>query len=331
MMRRSCLLLACVLLRPAGAMTAAPPATLAAVCSAVAAIVNERGGSRRCSLSELGDHLKKRGVLLPPGASLSDVVAQADELRLSGPPSGRKVGLAAHATDAALVERIASLLRSQQAPMSSAELRLRLRDERQRVPGLMALLRKHSSVFDVQDGAVRLVGSNDESGDAGGARDGEREGDGMVAASLTRLRALSLPDAMDEEQLAPLAALRDFFVIDLDNQAFVSLERATWHAAEHDDTFILACCSSAHNPRLPQPMAEEMVRLADAGRLRLLSPARDCANAADFVLAFWVGWLHARACDQARFRIVTADSSLEQSVADLLKGRARTVVESKLP
>ena len=320
-------------------MPAAPPATLAAVCSAVAAIVHERGGSRRCSLSELGDYLKQKGVPLPPGTSLSDLVAQADELRLSGPPSGRKVGLAAHATETALVERIASLLRQQQAPMSSAELRLRLRDERQRVPGLMALLRSHSSVFDVQDGTVRLVGpheasrSNGESGDAGGARERERDGDGMASAAsrLTRLRALSLPGVMDEEQLAPMSALRDFLVIDLDNRAFVSLERATWHAAEHDDTFILACCSSAHNPRLPQPMAEEMVRLADAGRLRLLSPARDCANAADFVLAFWVGWLDARASDQARFRIVTADVSLEQSVADLLKGRARTVVAADFP
>mgnify|MGYP001292406894 CR=1 FL=1 len=48
-----------------------------------------------------------------------------EELRLSGPPNHRRVGLIADTTEIALVDRVRTVLHAHGAPMSSAELRLR--------------------------------------------------------------------------------------------------------------------------------------------------------------------------------------------------------------
>lgn len=317
------LLLVCMF-QPAVAMVT-PPAVYSAVYSAVASLV-EASGVQKVPLAEVGEHLRAQGVMLPQGAKLATIVSEADELLLTGPPNSRKVGFAADTTESVLVERVSSVLRLHGAPMSSSELRLRLNAERQRVPGLMTLLRTHESVFHVDRGTVRLIGV-DYSSDGGGSSAESGDGDNAPAV-LTRLRTLSLPDSMDKATLAPLETLDEVIVMDLDNQAFVALERAAAYASTHEGVFILAGCSSAHNPRVPQPIAEEMSRIAEAGRMRLISPARDCANGADFVLAFWVGWLHARTREDACFLIVSEDLSLEQTVADALKGQARQVVSN---
>ena len=315
-------------------MPAAPsvaPSTLSVVRSAVSSLV-QASGVQKIPLAELGEHLRAEGIVLPPGARLAGLVEQTDGLRLTGPPNNRMVGFEADTTEAVLVKRVSSVLRQHGAPMSSVELRLRLSAERQKVPGLMTLLRSHSSIFDVDKGTVRLVAFDYSSSSSSNGGEGEgaggASGDGDAAATLTRLRALSLPGSMAEEALVPLDALHEVIVMDLDNQAFVALERAAAYASAREDVLILCGCSSAHNPRVPQPIAEEMVRVADAGRLRLLSPARDCANGADFVLAFWAGWLHARTPHDARFILVSEDASLEQTVADALKGQAREVVSN---
>jgi hypothetical protein len=215
--------------------------------------------------------------------------------------------------------------------MKTAELKLRLRDERSRVPGLASFLRTHNSVFSVEAGVVRLL--NDKSNGHGVAASGDAHGTAagdalQQVATLTRLRTLSLPDALTDGELVPLDTLREVIVLDLDNHAFVTLERAAQHAAAHDGVLIVAGCSSAHNPRIPLAVAEQIQRLGAEGRLRLLSPARDCTNAADFVLAFWVGWLHAHAHEAARFVLVSEDASLEQTVAGVLSGQGRRVLSN---
>lgn len=293
----------------------------AAVSSVVASLVKVHGG-KRCSLAALGEQLRVQGVDLPDGVSLSDFVAESDELQLSGPRNHRMVGFIADNTESGLVERVCALLR-EHGPMTSVEIKLRLRAERQRVPALMSLLRTHASLFAIHDGTVHLAVVDDDPSSPMGAVD---TAVARSAAGLCRLRALQLPDSMEEHTLAALDALDELIVIDLDNKAFGALERATLHAADREDVFILAGCSAAHNPRVPQPVAAQLEELAAAGRLRLLSPARDCPNGADFVLAFWAGWLHARARDGARLVLFSEDKSLEHTLSDLLRGEAREVV-----
>ena len=58
------------------------------------------------------------------------------------------------------------------------------------------------------------------------------------------------------------------------------------------------------------------------------TPSRDRANAADFVMSFWVGWLHARAADGSRFVLYSEDASLEQTLSDLLRGGERAMVSN---
>ena len=301
------------------ALSTPVPPTISSKITAAVAELAAASSTSRCSLSSLGERLRADGISLPEGVALSECVQSNAELRLTGPPSNRKVGLATATTEAALVERVSAVLRVH-GPMPSAELKLRLRAERQRVPGLVTLLRTHSAVFSIDDGTVRLVADRD-----GSSSDGE-----AAAASLTRLRALSLPDTMvgGETALAPLSSLREFVVIDLDNQAFVALEAAAQYAAARSDVLILAGCSSAHNPRVPSQAADLMVQVAADGRLRLLSPQADCPNGADFVLAFWVGWLHARAAEGSRFVLYSEDVSLEQTLSDLLRGGERAMVSN---
>ena len=126
--------------------------------SAIATIrelVAERG---RCSLAEIGDHLRATGVGLPAGKRLSDLVSEhADEFRLSGSRNNRKLSRLADTTEMALLETVRATLQAH-GPMTSAELRLRLREQRSTIPGLLSLLRQHADEFHVHDGGVRLVG-----------------------------------------------------------------------------------------------------------------------------------------------------------------------------
>ena len=122
-----------------------------------------------------------------------------------------------------------------------------------------------------------------------------------------------------------LDSVREVVLIDMDNQAALALERAASYAIRTSEVLLLACCSSAYNPRVPRGLADELSELGAQGRMRLLTPARDCANAADFVLAFWVGFLHATLHDDARFVLISEDASLEQTVSDVLMGQSRAV------
>ena len=237
------------------------------------------------------------------------------------------MGLVTDTTETALVQRIQSVLLVH-GPMSSSELRLRLRAERASVPGLASLVRAHSpSVFDVDQGVIRLAdasaaaaGAEDRLADssAAGAEDG-------AAAGLTRLNALELPRSLDAPVEGRLDAVGEVVVLDLDNRALLALERAVDRALVRDDVLLLACCSSAHNPRLPRRLAHDMEALAQRGALRLLTPQRDVSNGADFVCAFWVGFLHARLPAAASFVLISEDISLEQTVADALRGQGREV------
>ena len=74
--------------------------------------------------------------------------------------------------------------------------------------------------------------------------------------------------------------------------------------------------------------AGELTALSDAGWLRLLTPVRDTANAADFVLAFWVGWLHGQLPPGARFALLSTDIHLDATVIDLLCSQGRDAVSN---
>ena len=69
-----------------------------------------------------------------------------------------------------------------------------------------------------------------------------------------------------------------------------------------------------------------MEALAAEGWLRLLRPLRDTKNAADFVMSFWVGWLHARLPAGAKFVLASTDVHLERTVVDLLRNEGREAV-----
>jgi hypothetical protein len=285
------------------------------VISEIRKLVADRG---RCTLAELGDHLRVAGVALPDDTILSDLVLQhPDEFRLSGPPNNRKVSLLAQTTERALLDTVRAVLRTH-GPMTSAELRLRLREQRSAIPGLMSLLQRHGGEFVVRDGAVRLMAAPtpDSKAAAGEAMDLP------LPAPLVRMHSLALPTTMDG--LAPAARVREVVFIDLDNQAF-TLERVACSAVQASDVLLLAFCARLHNPRLSQATADSMQLLAERGMLRLLRPERDGPNAADFVLAFWAGWLHARLPAEVSFVLLSADSALEQTVGDALSGLQRQV------
>ena len=53
---------------------------------------------------------------------------------------------------------------------------------------------------------------------------------------------------------------------------------------------------------------------------------RDAPNAADFVLSFWVGWLHARLPLSSRIVLASADIHLERTVVDVLRQEGRETI-----
>ena len=302
----------------AGACTARPD-TLGVVKSAISAISGARG---RCSLAELGEHLRTAGVSLPEDTSLQEYImtnSEAGGLKLSGRRNNRQVALVSHTTEATLVERVKSVLLVH-GPMSSAELRLRLRAERASVPGLSSLVRANPATFEVSDGIICLTTPA-----ATAPRTGVTAPPNREVLGLSRLRAIDLPQSLDAAVEARLGSIQEVILLDLDNRALLALERAVESAVARDDTLLLACCSAAHNPRLPARLAERMNELASRGALRLLTPLKDVTNGADFVLAFWVGFLHARLRPDVPFVLVSEDISLERTVADVLSGNARAV------
>ncbi len=284
------------------------------VISEIRKLVTDRG---RCTLAELGDHLRVAGVVLPEDTKLTDLVLQhSEEFRLSGPPNNRKVSLLADSTERALLDTVRGVLRAH-GPMTSAELRLRLREQRSAIPGLVSLLQRHGDEFCVQDGAVRLADASTPDPTSCQAMEPP------LPAPLVRMHSIRLPTTMDG--LAPAASVREVVFIDLDNQAF-ALESAACNAAQASDVLLLAFCARLHNPRLTQRAAVSMQRLAELGLLRLLRPERDGPNAADFVLAFWAGWLHARLPADVRFVLLSADSALARTIGDALNGLDREIV-----
>ena len=289
---------------------------VAPIIDAIRFLCTERG---RCTLAEIGDHLRVSGLDLPRGQKLSELVLQhADELVLSGPPNNRKVGLVVDSTEFAMLGVVRALL-SKHGSMTTAELRRRLREQRSAIPGLVSLLQRHNDEFHVQQGAVYL--KRREPTDALKSSSAERQ---TLPNPLVRMQSLKLPSTMHDiqnpEQLAEVV------LIDMDNQAFL-LESVAKRAEASSDVLVLVCCAKVHNPRLSQTAADCISDLAGRGLLRLLSPSRDGANAADFVLAFWAGWLHGRIPLSSRFLLLSSDDTLEQTVGDLLEGLGRIVVK----
>ena len=293
---------------------AAAPLPDAPSLAAVRALLEERG---RCPLAEVGDELRREGLL--PEGRLSAFVASCPELALTGRPSKRMVSLSSETTDAALVRTVAGVL-AETGPARTAALKLRLRERGRPIPGLLRLLRRHSATFSVERGVVSLC-------DAGVRV--ARLAD--AAPPLMRLQKLALSDRMGGGALPPPSAVREVILVDLDNKAFMLEACAAYAARDGFDacgTLVLGFCATTHNPRLSAAAASELTALSDAGWLRLLTPVRDTANAADFVLAFWVGWLHGQLPPGARFALLSTDIHLDATVIDLLCSQGRDAVSN---
>ena len=117
---------------------------------AVHDLLAERG---KLPLAVLGAHLQREGIALD--APLSQFVLEHEStLRVSGRPSHRLVELRAQGKDAALVRHVVAALSEHDRPLSTAELRLRLRERRTYVPGLCKLLAAHNETFATSAGGV---------------------------------------------------------------------------------------------------------------------------------------------------------------------------------
>ena len=240
--------------------------------------------------------------------------AHPETFSLTGRPSHRLVALAEDTTSAALVRTVAAVLRERGAT-STSELKRRLSERGENIPGLSTLLKRNQDTFYVHKGTVAL-----------------REGEGgdsalqLAAASLPplqRLLALDLPSSMSPNELPDPASVREVVLIDMDNNAFALEASVARAAAAGGSVLVLTFSSTTHNPRITADTAARMTALAAAGRLRLLTPVRDATNAADFVLSFWVGWLHARLPLSSRIVLASSDIYLERTVVDVLRKEGR--------
>ena len=229
-------------------------------------LLQERG---RVSLAQVGEHLRSTDTALPDGsASLSAFVhAHPETFSLTGKPSHRLVALTEDTTSAALVRTVAAVLQECGAT-STSELKLRLSERGQSIPGLSTLLRRNQDTFTVREGTVAL-------------REGARPAVQLAAAAsppLQRLLALGIPSSMSPAELPDPSSVREVILIDMDNNAF-ALERSVARAAAASgDVLVLAFSSTTHNPRLTADTAAHMTALAAAGRLQLLTPVRENAN-----------------------------------------------------
>ena len=230
-------------------------------------LLQERG---RVSLAQVGEHLRSTDTALPDdSASLSAFVhAHPETFSLTGKPSHRVIALTEDTTSAALVRTVAAVLQECGAT-STSELKLRLSERGQSIPGLSTLLRRNQDTFTVHEGTVAL-------------REGAGPAVQLAAAAsppLQRLLALGIPSSMSPAELPDPSSVREVILIDMDNNAF-ALERSVARAAAASgDVLVLCFSSTAHNPRLTADTAAHMTALAAAGRLRLLTPVRDAKNA----------------------------------------------------
>lgn len=293
------------------------------VLSVVTALLDERG---RCSLAQVGEHLRLMGIRLPERQSLGEfVLAHPQTLSLSGPRNSRKVSLVGRCTEDAMVVNVVQILRAH-GPMTTVELKLRLSEHGRYVPALGALLRRRNETFVIEKRSVWL---RDDATTTADALSISSPAPITAARPLVRLLSLELSSAMDRALVEHAAVATQVVAIDMDNKAFL-LERVTKYAVEAPGVLVLAFCSRTHNPRLSAAGAELVAQLASIGRLRLVMPERDTKNAADFVMSFWMGWLHAQVPAAANFDLVSTDIHLERTVADSLRreGRSVTVSES---
>jgi len=266
----------------------------------------------------VGEHLRTQGVSLPGRQSLGEFVeAYPDLLTLSGPPNSRKVSVAGRSTADAMAASVCAELDAH-GDMTTTELKLRLSEQGRFVPGLATLLRRRNDTFSVASGVVSLRHSASTQASLAAA---------SPVAPLLRLLSLGISSSMDDQLLQAASTASEIIAIDMDNKAFV-LERAVQKATRQPQVLVLAFCGRTHNPRVAAPAAEAMRALSGSGRLRLVMPARDTKNAADFVMSFWAGWLHARTPPTAQFVLVSTDIHLEQTVRDVLRLEGREVLDT---
>lgn len=245
--------------------TACQPASPSSALEVVRRLLQERG---RVSLAQVGEHLRSTDTALPDDSvSLSAFVhAHPETFSLTGKPSHRLVALTQDTTSAALVRTVAAVLQECGAT-STSELKLRLSERGQSIPGLSTLLRRNQDTFTVHEGTVAL-------------REGAGPAVQLAAAAnppLQRLLALGIPSSMSPAELPDPSSVREVILIDMDNNAF-ALERSVARAAS-GDVLVLSFSSTTHNPRLTAETAAHITTLAAAGRLRLLTPVRDAKNA----------------------------------------------------
>lgn len=294
-----------------------PEGDAEAALAAIVALLQKRG---RYPLAQVGEHLRATGVQLPDSISLGDfVLSHSKVLSLSGPPNSKKVHIIGQSTADALAANIQEVLRTH-GSMTTAELKLRLSERGGYVPALATLLRKRNETFSVIDGAVSLRRDSVTAHPLSGHRAKSR----LLVQPLVRLRSLKLSSSIDASLAANAVKASKVIAIDMDNKAFV-LERAVQRAAQQSDVLVFAFSGRTHNPRLSAEGAKQVSHLSSLGRFRLLVPSRDTKNAADFVMSFWMGWLHAHLPAKAEFALISTDIHLERTVADVLRHQGRVV------
>ena len=268
---------------------------------AVHDLLAERG---KLPLAVLGAHLQREGIALD--APLSQFVLEHEStLRVSGRPSTGRL-LRAQGKDAALVRHVVAALSEHDRPLDG-ELRLRLR-ERHVCARPVRCWRRTTRRSPRRPAAWRCAATLPP----------------PTATAPPPPRPLprraAAPLGVERATLAPFdgGAVGSAVLIDLDNAA-AALEDAVARAAADETTLVLAFCSPSHNPRVAAAAADQMRALRDAGRLRLLVPEAAAKNAADFVMAFWAGRLHAALPHGAAIELVSSDGPLATTVGDTLR------------
>lgn len=195
------------------------------------------------------------------------------------------------------------------------DLKWRLKETEEDVRKLADVLRQYPDTFFVKHGRVKLLEGTDEvSAD-----------DHLDKVKLHLLLKSDLPSTM--EDLPPLDTIREVILLDMNGHAHAI--EPTVERAQDPGTIVLGFADPEKKlkGKVLKRTARDIQKLAKAGRFRLLRPEAETKNAADFLLSFWVGWLHEKLPDYVPFVFASTDELLESTLIDMMRGGRKRHVE----
>lgn len=279
-------------------------------------------------VKDLFEHLKSKGIRLPDQFRNSEegmvefIDAQPELVIRKEQSKGfpQHVVLFKDTTACRLVRKIVAVLKEGGPASSSLEIGKRLKGHGQQVPGINKLVLNHADFFDLDDGSISLTDYLQFTPDVASAD----VSDESLFPLFRELRTLDVPVNLELHQLPDLEKIGEVLLLDLDCCAF-ALTPSVIHAWEalDDNVLVLGFSTKTHDQKVTPEVGDRMEELAMRGRLRLFTPEKDVANAADFLLSFWVGWLHSRLSADAKFVIRTVDIHLDKTITDILKQQKR--------